>query len=49
MALRREAQDRVRKGVVSLISDLSQDADHNIPLETILLAAEQGDKVAYQL
>ena len=48
MALRREARDRVRKGVVSLISDMSQDAD-NIPLETILLAAEQGDKVAYKL
>ncbi len=48
MALRREAQDRVRKGVVSLISDMSQDAD-NIPLETILLAAEHGDKVAYKL
>ena len=48
MALRREARDRVRKGVVSLISDMSQDAD-NIPLETILSAAEQGDKVAYKL
>jgi len=48
MALRREAQDRVRKGVVSLISDLCQDVD-NIPLDTILSAAEQGDKVAYKL
>jgi predicted NBD/HSP70 family sugar kinase len=48
MALRREARDQVRKGVVSLISDMSADAD-NIPLETILSAAEQGDKVAYKL
>ncbi len=48
MALRREARDQVRKGVVSLISDMSADAD-NVPLETILSAAERGDKVAYKL
>ncbi len=48
MALRREAREQVRKGVVSLISDLSADAE-DIALETILAAAQQGDKVAYKL
>ncbi len=48
MALRREARDQVRKGVVSLISDMSEDAD-DIGLEIILSAAQQGDKVAYKL
>lgn len=48
MALRREARDQVRKGVVSLISDMSTDTD-SVPLETILSAAERGDKVAYKL
>jgi glucokinase len=48
MALRREAREQVRKGVVSLISDLSGDGD-DIALETILAAAQQGDKVAYKL
>jgi N-acetylglucosamine repressor len=48
MALRREAREQLRQGVVSLISDLSPEAD-DIPLETVLSAAQQGDKVAYKL
>jgi glucokinase len=38
----------VRKGVISLISDSVQDTGE-IPLETIITAAERGDKVAYKL
>jgi glucokinase-like ROK family protein len=48
MALRREAEDLVRKGVISLISDSVQDTGE-IPLETIITAAERGDKVAYKM
>jgi N-acetylglucosamine repressor len=48
MALRREAEELVRKGVISLISDSVQDPGE-ISIETIIRAAERGDKVAYKL
>ncbi len=48
MALRREAEELVRKGVISLISDSVQDPGE-ISIETIIQAAEHGDKVAYKL
>lgn len=48
MALRREAEELVRKGVISLISDSVHDPGE-ISIETIIHAAERGDKVAYKL
>jgi N-acetylglucosamine repressor len=48
MALRKEAENLVRKGVISLISDTAPETGE-ISLEAIIAAAERGDKVAFKL
>jgi predicted NBD/HSP70 family sugar kinase len=48
MALRREARDRVGKGVITAIGGVSQGVNE-ISLEAIIEAADAGDKVAHKL
>ena len=48
MALKKEAQTLMKKGVHTLIAN-SFDGSEGLRLETIIEAAQKGDKVAYQL